>query len=63
MSEWRPLCTLPREGRFLIAVFAPTSWTYWVSTVDLKADDPERIREAKLRYARAWMPMPEPPHD
>lgn len=61
MAEWRPLDTLPREGRFLLAVYAPTSWAYWVSTVDLRAEESERSRAMKLRYARAWMPLPEPP--
>lgn len=61
MSEWRPIDTAPKSGKFLVAVYAPTNWSYWVSTVNLHEEDGPRLREMRLKYARAWMPMiPEP---
>lgn len=58
---WQPMETLPMAGKFLLATYAPTNWAYWVNTVVLHAEDPPRLRETRIRYARAWMHMPKEP--
>lgn len=61
MVTWQPMETAPREGKILIAEYAPTNWAYWVNTVVLTPALGPRRRELQLRYARAWMyPPPEP---
>lgn len=58
---WKPLSTLPKEGKFLLARYAPTNWQYWVETEPFYLNEPPRLRENKLRYARAWDEMPPEP--
>jgi hypothetical protein len=61
MSEWQPIETAPRSGKFIVASRAPTNWAYRVNTVVLHAEDGERLREFRLKYATHWMPMlPDP---
>lgn len=62
-TKWRPMETAPKEGKFLVAEYAPTNWAYWPKTVSLRSDDPPRHRETLLKNARAWMPLPAPPRD
>lgn len=61
MSDWQSIETVPDDGKFLVATYAPTNWTYWVNTVVLHKEDGPRIREMRLKYARAWMLMPPEP--
>lgn len=59
--SWQPIETAPHEGKFLVAMYAPTNWAYHVATVVVYPEMP-RVREQRLRYCRSWMPMPpEPP--
>lgn len=60
-TQWRPMSTLPPEGRVLLAIYAPTSWVYTVHSRHFDVRDPARARELAIRYARAWMPAPEEP--
>ena len=60
-SNWQPMEMAPKEGKFLVAKFAPTSWEYWVTTVHMREEYKPRHREMMLMYARAWMPLPPPP--
>ena len=62
MNPWQPLSTLPNSGKVLIAYYAPTNWAYSVASVSFHPGDPPRLREIRLKYARAWMHQPpEPP--
>ena len=61
MTEWQPIETAPKEGKFLVASYAPTNWAYTVLTVVVYEDMPKRLREIRLQYATAWMPLPPPP--
>ena len=64
MSEWRPVSTLPSDaGKVLLALYTPTNWAYWVVMAIFLKTDTLRMREVKLKYARAWMPIPEPPSE
>lgn len=60
-NGWQPIETAPRDGKFLVAQYAPTSWAYHVTTVHIPEGDYEHYREGRLRYARAWRPLPAPP--
>ncbi len=61
MSEWQDISTAPHSGKFLVAMYAPTSWAYYVDTVVVYQEMP-KVREQRLRYCTHWMPMlPEPP--
>lgn len=61
-TGWRPLSSLPRAGKFLIAAYSSKRGTFWVRTVRIRPEDPPHTLETALRGARAWMPlMPEPP--
>jgi len=61
MADWQTIDSVPKAGKFLIALFAPTSWNYWVGTVALHDTDTPRTREIKLKYATHWQPLPPPP--
>ena len=61
-QTWRPMDSCPAKGEFLVATYAPTNWSYSVQTVVLQPELPARHREMQLRYARAWLPLPEPPN-
>lgn len=66
---WRPISTAPKTGKFLVARYAPTNWSYTVSTVFLHDyGNSERDKKSMwtqrriaLQYARAWMPIPDEP--
>jgi endonuclease/exonuclease/phosphatase family metal-dependent hydrolase len=60
---WQPIDTAPHEGRVLLAVYGPTSWSYYVASAHLHAGQSPRQRELALRYARAWMPYPDEPSE
>lgn len=61
---WQPLSTAPRDGKFLVAKYAPTNWAYSIETVQTNSNMPPRHRAIQLRYARAWQPMlDEPPEE
>jgi hypothetical protein len=62
-NPWQPLATLPKSGKVLLATYAPTNWTYWVSTIVLHEADHPRLREMRLRYARGWMWAPPEPRE
>ena len=64
MTEWKPIATIPTNGRFLVAKYAPTNWAYHIQSISLCEDLHPRQREMYLKYARAWMDAPpEPPQD
>lgn len=59
---WQSLDTLPTDRSILIAVYAPTSWTYHVREIDPRMwKSSGRLRENQLQYARAWMEKPPAP--
>lgn len=58
--EWMPIDTAPHEGKFLVAEYAPTNWSYYVKTVRCFPEMP-KVREQHLRYCTHWMPMPPEP--
>jgi hypothetical protein len=58
---WRPIATAPKHGEFLIADYAPTTWTYNVRSVTIREGVGDWYRENQIKYARAWMPRPAAP--
>jgi hypothetical protein len=60
-DNWQPIKTIPQSGKFLVAVYRPTSWEYSINTVSLSENDADRHRVIKLKYARAWKLMPDEP--
>lgn len=60
---WLPIESIPNEGTLLLATYAPTNWAYMVQEVTMYNDMPERLREIRLKHARAWMLRPEAPPD
>ena len=59
--RWQGMESAPRNGRFMVANYAPTSWEYWPTAVAMHPELPDRHRELQLKYARAWMPLPPAP--
>ena len=62
--DWQPIATLPQQGHFILAYYAPTRWAFYAATIRFYAEDTPRLRAMRLRYVRAWAPAPaEPPTD
>ncbi len=59
--EWKPISTIPDEGKFILAIYAPTNWSLYVQSIRLDKAYGPRHKELQLRYARAWDYMPEEP--
>ncbi len=60
-NDWRPISTLPKEGKVLLGGRFPTNWAWYVTTRHFYGYETETHLRTMLKYFTHWKPVLDEP--